>query len=273
MEEAIPTDKTDAREETVARSGGSRIVRDVAYGPDPAHRLDVYLPDEPKDAPVLFMVHGGAWQFGDKAAKPVVANKVAHWVPKGYILVSTNYRLSPPDPLQQIQDIGMALAFAQSQAPSWGGDPDRFVLIGHSSGAHLVSLLASDSSVAAEYEARAWLGTVALDSAAFDVGKIMQRRHMPFYDRVFRDDPSYWRQASPMHRLNAAPYPMFLVCSSDRRASCAQARGFADKVSGLGGRVQLSPVALSHKEINEKLGTTGEYTKSVDSFLQSLGLP
>ena len=137
----------------------------------------------------------------------------------------------------------------------------------------MVSLLASDPSIAQEHGARPWLGTVALDSAAFDVSTIMARRHFGFYDRVFRDDPAYWRDTSPIHRLKAAPQPMLLVCSSERRASCPQARMFADKVTSLGGRAELFPVALSHKQINERLGTDGAYTRGVDTFLQSLGLP
>ena len=249
---------------------GETSLLDLPYGPDAAHKLDVYRPPNATDAPVVFMVHGGAWQFGDKASAEVVDNKVKHWVPKGYIVVSANYRLSPPDPLQQADDVGKALAFAQAQAKQWGGDPDRFVLVGHSSGAHLVSLIASDPS---RHDAKPWLGTVALDSAAFDVERIMRRRHFKFYDKVFRDDPTYWREASPMHRLTEKPQPMLVVCSSDRLASCAQAKGFVAKVKTFGGRAHVAPVPLSHREINERLGTSGEYTRTVDSFFQSLGLP
>jgi arylformamidase len=90
---------------------------------------------------------------------------------------------------------------------------------------------------------------------------------------VFREDPTYWRNASPIHRLSAAPKPVFVVCSNERRDSCAQARGFVDKVTGLGGRAEVFPVALSHQDINVQLGTAGQYTNAVDAFLQSLGLP
>jgi acetyl esterase/lipase len=210
---------------------------------------------------------------GDKANAAVVENKVAHWVPKGYIVVSTNYRLSPPDPLQQADDVGKALAFAQTEATKWGGDPTRVALLGHSSGAHLVLMLASDPSIAEQHGAKPWLGTVALDSAAFDVEKIMNRQHFAFYDRVFRSDPAYWRSASPIHRLSGTPKPLFLVCSSERRDSCVQARTYAEKVTALGGRADVVPIELTHQECNERLGTAGQYTDAVDSFLQSLGLP
>ena len=60
-----------------------------------------------KQAPILVMVHGGAWKLGDKGNTGVVANKVLHWLPRGYIVVSLNYRLSrPPSPLEQAEDVG-----------------------------------------------------------------------------------------------------------------------------------------------------------------------
>jgi acetyl esterase/lipase len=275
VKQAIQAQRNEAagQQEQVELSGAMRTLRDVSYGPDPAQTLDVYMPHTADEAPVLFVVHGGGWMYGDKAHGAVVANKIAHWVPKGYVVVSTNYRLAPPDPLRQADDVGLALAFAQTQAPSWGGDPNRFVLLGHSSGAHLVSLLASDLTIATKHGAGPWLGSVVLDSAAFDVERIMSARHFPFYDRVFPDDPAYWRKCSPYHRLERAPSPMFAVCSSDRRMSCVQAGTFVEKVIALGGRAQVYPIALSHQEINEQLGTAGHYTNAVDSFLQSLGLP
>jgi len=274
----IPSDGLDDIDESnadepVTLPAGARAQRDLAYGPDPAHRMDVYLPKVPQNAPVLFMVHGGAWMYGDKAASGVVSNKISYWLPKGYILVSVNYRLSPPEPLQQAEDVAKALAFAQSQARLWGADEARFVVVGHSSGAHLVSLLASDPSIALGQGAKPWLGTVALDSAAFDVGKIMGTRHFAFYDRVFRDDPSYWRNASPIHRLKTAPKPMLAVCSSERRISCPQAQSFVDKVIALGGQAKVVPIAKSHAAINHDLGLPGPYTEAVDAFMRSLGLP
>ena len=118
---------------------GARAERDLAYGPAPAQKLDVYIPEGAKNAPILLMVHGGAWMLGDKGNSGVVANKARHWLPRGYIVVSPNYRMArPPNPLDQTEDVGRALAFVQANAASWGGDGSRVVLMGHSSGAHLV---------------------------------------------------------------------------------------------------------------------------------------
>ena len=171
---------------------GVRLVRDVPYGKDSRQRMDVYLPQQAVGAPVIFMVHGGAWCLGDKASQSVVENKVARWVTKGFIFISTNYRLLPKTaPLQQAEDIASALVTAQGKSASWGGDPLKFILMGHSAGAHLVALLAASPTMALKLGARPWLGTILLDSAALDVVKIMEAKHAGFYDRAFGSDPAY----------------------------------------------------------------------------------
>jgi acetyl esterase/lipase len=253
---------------------GARVERDLAYGSDPAQRLDVYLPAKAERAPIIFMVHGGAWRQGNKALWRVVKNKVAHWVGKGYIFVSTNYPMLPAaDPLTQADSVAKALAFVQSKLRSWGGDPARLVVMGHSSGAHLVALLVADSSISAGQGVAPWFATVALDSAAMDVETIMRRRHFRFYDQAFKQDPAYWRQASPIHRLTGKPVtPLLIVCSSRRADSCPQGRALAAKATGFGGRADVLPVALTHPEVNDLLGTQSTYTDGVDGFLKSLGL-
>jgi len=113
----------------------SQLPTEHVYGPDPLHKLDVYLPNKPDKAPVIVMLHGGAWQSGDKRGRNIWHAKVAHWVPNGYIFISVNTRLRPiADPLEQTQDLAQAMAFVQSEVEKWGGDPDRIFLMGHSSG-------------------------------------------------------------------------------------------------------------------------------------------
>ncbi|MEX0922847.1 MAG: alpha/beta hydrolase [Rhodovibrionaceae bacterium] len=249
-------------------------LRDLAYGQHERQKIDVYLPDLPKAAPVIFMVHGGAWAIGSKTSRNVVGAKAEHWLSKGYIFVSAGYRLVPDaDPLRQAEDLARALAFAQNSAGSWGGDPERFVLMGHSAGAHLVTLLSADPAYTRRAGARPWLGTVALDSAAYDVVAIMQERHFRLYDRAFGEDPDFWRMASPTLIMEQAPPPMLMVCSSRRTTACAQAEGFAARAGSLGGRAEVLPIDLSHGDINAELGEEAAYTAAVDRFLGSLSLP
>jgi arylformamidase len=245
-----------------------KVLRNVAYGNAERQRLDVYLPPQPRNAPVLFLVHGGGWHTGDKTMQTVVENKVAHWCARGFIVISTNYRLVPEaDPLVQAGDVARALTFAQDKAAGWGGDRNKFVLMGHSAGAHLVTLITASPSVAGGAR---WLGTVALDSAAYDVEKIMEGRHFGLYDKAFGTDPAFWRSASPIQIVQRGAVPLLGVCSSRRHDSCAQAEAYAAKARGLGLRMQVLPQDLSHREINGKLGEDGAYTEAVDAFVASL---
>jgi arylformamidase len=254
---------------------GITVERDIAYGSDPAQRLDVYRGADAKDAPVILMVHGGGWRRGDKGGPSMVKNKVEHWVGRGWVFVSVNYRLVPAaNPAEQAEDIARALAFAQGKARSWGADPARFVLMGHSAGAHLVALVTSDGSMPARHGAQPWLATVAIDSAALDIEAIMNRKHHGLYDTAFGKDPALWREASPMARLRGKPAaPMLLVCSSKRDDSCPPAEAYAAKAVGFGGRVKVLPIELNHAKINDQLGTDGDYTNAVNNFLRSAGLP
>lgn len=262
----------DASDDTSASiPAGIHVIQDVAYGPDNEQRFDVYLPQQAQNAPVILMVHGGGWKRGDKAERAVIENKVPHWVSQGYIFISTNYRLLPKaDPIEQANDVARALAFAQRNAASWGGDPSKFILMGHSAGSHLVALLTASPERAQRLGASPWLGAVLLDSAALDVVKIMEQRHAPLYDEAFGSDPAFWRRASPYHHLSPAALPMLAVCSTQRGAACPQAHDFAAKAGTFGVRVPVTEQDLSHREINLLLGQSGRYTDTVDAFIRAL---
>lgn len=246
-----------------------KALRDIPYGSDPRQRFDVYLPAQAaSDAPVIFMVHGGGWRTGDKAETAVVENKVPYFTGRGYLLVSINYRMLPDaDPLVQAQDVALALATAQRKAASWGGDPRRFILMGHSAGAHLVALLSARPSLATGSR---WLGTVALDSGALDVPDLMEHRHPRLYDEAFGSDPVFWRKVSPAHALQPGAQPMLLVCSSQRDGACRQAHGFAQRLRAAGSRAEVLELARNHREINLQLGADHAYTGAVQAFIDSL---
>ncbi|ARU32818.1 hypothetical protein CAP31_02705 [Sulfuriferula sp. AH1] len=257
--------------DSVALPAGARLMRDVPYGKNARQSIDIYLPQQAAGAPVIFMVHGGAWRADDKRAKAVVENKMARWVAKGFIFISVNYRLLPETaPMEQAEDIALALATAQAQAASWGGDPAKFILMGHSAGAHLVSLLAASPDKAYRWGVKPWLGTVALDSAAFDVAEIMSVRHAPLYDSAFGSDAAYWKEASPFYALSAAAAPMLAVCSTQRGDSCAQAVRFAGRARSLNVQITVLRQELSHRDINRQLGVEGAYTDAVEAFMAGL---
>jgi arylformamidase len=201
----------------------------------------------------------------------VVQNKVSRWVSRGFIVISVNYRLLPDvDPLEQAWDVGQALSTAQGKAASWGGDRHKFILMGHSAGAHLVALINASPVLATGLGATPWLGTVSLDSAALNVVSTMEGTHLRLYDRAFGMDPGFWQVASPWHQMSKASAPLLVVCSSRRADSCPQGEQYRDKAATLGTRVGVLAQDLSHGDINSTLGEPGPYTRAVEQFMGSL---
>ncbi len=113
---------------------------------NPAHErqvLDVYAPENAKALPVVFWIHGGGWQAGDKTSvqiKPRVFNE------RGFVFVSTNYRLLPDVEMDVlIRDVAKSLGWVHDNIAQYGGDPRRIFVMGHSAGAQLAALLCIDN--------------------------------------------------------------------------------------------------------------------------------
>ncbi|WP_324767484.1 alpha/beta hydrolase [Pokkaliibacter plantistimulans] len=260
-------------EEQEARGGASKgqVLENVAYGSSDQERLDIYLPHQPHQAPLIVMVHGGGWRGGDKDSRSVVVNKIERWVPRGLIFVTVNYPMLPDTSvLQQANYVARALAYVEQHAAQWGGDSQQIVLMGHSAGAHLSALIGADPGRFASLGLKPWLGTVLLDSAAMDVESIMSSRHLRLYDDAFGNDPGYWHEVSPILYLGHQAAPFLAVCSSRRQTSCEEAERFASKAQQLQVSSSVLREDLSHRDINLQLGTEGDYTRTVERFMSGL---
>lgn len=122
------------------------VERDVPYA-DPALErqvLDIYTPDDAqgKRLPVVFWIHGGGWQQGDKSD---VGLKPQFFTDRGCVFVSTNYRLYPHvDMATLIGDVARSLGWVHRHIAAHGGDPNRVIVGGHSAGAQLAALICCD---------------------------------------------------------------------------------------------------------------------------------
>ncbi len=260
----------------LAHSEAFKVLNDISYGNHKRQALDVYLPEHENDAPIIIMVHGGAWRIGDKSSKSVVKNKVDYWVSKGFIFISANYRLLPEiKPVEQAEDVAKVIHYVQKHSQQWGGDPEKLIVMGHSAGAHLVSLVATSNDIRSEFNVQPWLGSVSIDSAAYNVVGLMNT-HRPkrFYKKAFGRSSRYWTKASPLHQLSEKISPFLAVCSSKRGdGSCEPASEFVAKAKTLGTTTELKRYHLSHRALNKNLGdlnASNRYTQDVDQFINSL---
>ncbi len=248
----------------------SQLPSEYAYGPDPRHKLDVYLPRDAQDAPMIVMLHGGAWQSGDKRGRNIWHAKVSHWVPEGFVFVSVNTRLRPQaDPLEQTQDLAEAMAFIQREARSWGGDADRIFLMGHSAGGHVSLLLAARHDLQREAGVAPWAGTIALDPVALDVQQEMENTPPRWLARAFGEGRERWAARSPLAHLDGQTSPILTICSTVTGSSCEKAERFRDAAISLGIDAENISMPLSHDLTNNLLGVSAEYTAKVDAWIKA----
>jgi acetyl esterase/lipase len=125
-------------------------IRDVVYYDDHEanayrHQLDVFVPEGRKNLPVVVLVHGGAWVTGDNRCCGLYSSVGEFLAHNGMAAVLPNYRLSPgvKHP-EHVKDVARALAWTRKHIAECGGNPNRIILVGHSAGGHIVSLLTTD---------------------------------------------------------------------------------------------------------------------------------
>lgn len=252
--------------------GDATVNIDVPYGLDGAQKYDVYLPASASNAPVIVMIHGGAWTGGDKQSDDVAEAKAGYFVSKGYIFVSLNYRLLPQsDPLIQAADVARGIANIQTNAVKWGGDKRKIVLMGSGAGGHLVALLSSNPSLATDQGAATWAGAVVLETAALNVPVLMSNSHNNLYDTAFGANLEFWEDSSPSHLVDTSGVPILVVCSTESREdTCAKANAFKQAADGAGVNVTVSPQNLEPWQINSRVGVSTSYTNSIESYIASV---
>lgn len=194
-----------------------QAIKDLPYyegkDADPVkHRLDLFLPRNHKDFPVLFFVHGGAWVHGDKSGLLGIYKSFgAYWAKHGVGVVVINYRLAPKVTYpEQIKDVARAFAWTHKNIGKYGGLADRIFVCGHSAGGHLVSLLATnDAYLKAEgLSLKDIRGVIPISG----VYKIPENDRL--FDLAFGTDPKQRRDASPL--CHARPdAPPFLIIYAD----------------------------------------------------------
>lgn len=241
---------------------------DVPYVTDgsPSQTLDVYQAEGAEDSalPVMIFVHGGAWAIGDKSR---VDFKDDVFVQSGYLFLSINYRLAPEgDWRDMAQDVAAAVAWAREHAADYGGDPQHIYLMGHSAGAHLVSLVGTDETYLQNVGLGldALSGVISLDTRAYNIPALAQADgSLPkVYAYIFGADPADWESASPLIHVTAEKnIPPFAVAWSmglagnNAAAREAVAREFADALQAAGVPVLLlDGSAKTHEEINRQFG-------------------
>ena len=252
----------------LAAPASAHVWRDVVYDHMPRvsdgnFTMDIYAPDAAKKAPVILMVHGGAWTYGNKQ-NAIGPDQADFFTDEGFIYISINYRLAPDHPFPApVEDLAAAIAFVHANIADYGGDPDEIFLIGHSAGAHSVALVSVDPKYlrAEGLDLDVIKGTVPLDGAAYNLALTGQHGKLPnFYRPAFGKDPETWKAASPtLQVMDGRHIPPMLLLYVDRPVSPKRAKELAETLRANGYMAQAVLASKrSHKSLNNRLGAPGD---------------
>lgn len=263
-----------------ARAGGgmaqyasAKVSSTVVYGEDARQQVDIYTPDDAVgDAPLVVFVHGGGWQIGNRS---LVQAKPQHFKDAGYVFASAGYRLLPDAPVEkQAADLGAALKALRAQAETGGFDPDTIVLMGHSAGAHLAALVASDPQYAGDAFG-AIRGVVLLDGAGYDVVTAAATPTMELptlYKDVFGTDPARQKALSPITHVGGKDAAHWLALYvAERPGSKMQSEALMGALAKAGKDAKAVAITgTDHGRMNRELGTDAgkAQTEAVDAFLK-----
>lgn len=232
------------------------------------HVLDIYAPPNAKNLPVVFWIHGGGWQAGDKSD---VKLKPQWFMDKGFVFVSTNYRLLPDvDMGTLIRDVAKSFSWVQKHIAEYGGDPKRVLVGGHSAGAQLAAIICTDDRYlkAEGISFDVLIGCVPVDGDTYDVPAIIETAETRLrvhgfpppkngHRIKFGNTPENHKDFSAVtHIAKGKGIPPFLVLHvADHPDTSAQAQrlGAVLKDSGIAITV-FGAKATNHSKLNDDLG-------------------
>ena len=235
-------------------------------------KVDIYSPNRRprgigrRGGPVVVYVHGGGWIKGSR--KKVYSHP--QWLTAlGYVFVSVDYRPVPRTNIDgQVSDVVRSVRWVRRNIRRYGGNGRKIVLMGHSAGAHLVSL------VAARNAAGPLSGVIANDVQAYDMvayGVVRGGIGHP-YDKAFGSNIENWVKWSPSTyaRRNRGMPPHLIMHSGSQKARRRQlARGYVNLLRSRGTKAEaFDGGAYSHGSIARSLGSANSATKAVERFLR-----
>src|SRR5215217_8135140 len=251
-----------------AQAQGQQVTRNIAYaGAHERQVLDVYAPPGAKALPVVFWIHGGGWQTGDKQ---MMALKPKAFTAAGFGLVSINHRLLPTVDMGAITgDVASALGWVHRNIAAHGGDPSKLLVMGHSSGGQLAALMCTDDRYAKSqgFALTIIKGCVPVDADTFDIPAIIEIaetrarvHHLPLptygHRQKFGNDPANHRDFSAVTHVapNKGIPPFLILHIGGNPDTGAQAQRFAAVLQGA--RISAKVFAAresTHASINDNI--------------------
>jgi triacylglycerol lipase len=233
---------------------GGSVRRDLAYGPDARHRLDVFVPATPGAAlrRALVFVHGGGFVQGDKGAPAApFYNNVGAWaMAQGHIGITLTYRLAPEHPWPAgPADLDLAIGWLRANHAALGIDPEGIVLCGQSAGAvHVAGYLARQGCPPGS---AASVAAAVLLSGLYDLARVPGS---PMQEAYYGPDRSQDAARSTLATLATTPVPcLFGICELDPPEFQLQAQAVVDAVMASRGEWPRMMYLAGHNHLSSVL--------------------
>ena len=220
-----------------ATSGDAGLTVRTAVVFDRAHHLamDVYAPKDAHDLPVIVFFYGGSWQDGKRAWYRWMGETLAR---HGHVVAIPDYRQYPQVRMDGFMgDAAHAVGWMHANAAAHGGDPGAIFLMGHSAGAHVAALLATDAH---------WLRMVGMqpDYLAGFIGLAGPYDFLPLTDPafigIFGATPAAQAHSQPVNFVDGDEPPMLLLQgTADHYVQPQNTRSLAQRVRGCGEPVEV----------------------------------
>lgn len=184
---------------------GVRANLDIAYGDHARQTLDIYGGGDLRGAPVVVYVPGGGFTGGDKRQDDSFFGNVGRFFARrGMLGVTMNYRLAPEHKWPTAaRDIESVMGWIKANAASFGGDPSRIVLFGHSAGAAHAGSYLFDPDIAGHRSVRA----AVLASGVYVLRAGEVRPNVADY---FGADEATFERRSALSHVAQSAVPVFL---------------------------------------------------------------
>jgi arylformamidase len=221
----------------------------VAYGPSPIEALDIFRSERPK-APVNIFIHGGAWRLNRAADYAVQAELFVRAGAHHVLLDFCNVEDTGGDLMPMAEQVRRAVAWVYRNAESFGGDPDRLYLTGHSSGAHLAGCVVTTDWKASGLPANILKGAL-LVSGMYDLAPVRLSKRSAYVK--FTDEVEH--HLSAIRHLDRLSTPLLLAYGTCETPEFQrQTRDLYGAVKAAGKPVELLVAeGYNHFEIIETL--------------------
>jgi acetyl esterase/lipase len=257
-------------------------VQNIAYGTDPAQKLDVYSDTTYTNAPIVVLVHGGGWTTGDKGS--VEGYYADYFLSQGFVVMAPNYRLLTPNgsggynnqfPIP-VDDVAAATHWLAANAATYHANPHEILMMANSTGTQIASMIAYDPTgfgnwgLASPLKIAGYVGS----SGIYDWSLTPpQRFQISEYLGPYFGDPQ-WDPTEAITFVGPGEPPALIVDGTgDTFSNYQQSIEFADDLQAAGTQatLQIYP-GYAHNTFAKEFSTSAAEQALVTTFLQSIGL-